>query len=72
MQFTDGGFVAHRVTLEGRQSRFSIWVNPLGILSDAERIVAADRPGTNTFNQLLNGQLDCAINGYQQKESLND
>lgn len=36
-EFTNGGFVAHKVYLAGMKSKFSIWVNQYGILTDAER-----------------------------------
>lgn len=42
MKFSDGSFVAHKVSLGGRKSRFSIWYSPLGFLRDAARI---DRRG---------------------------
>lgn len=36
-QFTNGGFVVHKLYLDGMESKFSIWVNRYGILTDAER-----------------------------------
>jgi hypothetical protein len=42
-RFTDGGFVVHRLNLDGMKSRFSIWVSAQGILQDAERFDAKDR-----------------------------
>lgn len=36
-EFMTGGFVAHKVYLAGMKSKFSIWVNRYGILTDAER-----------------------------------
>lgn len=35
--FSDGGFVAHRVFLDGMTSKFSVWVDRFGRLQDAER-----------------------------------
>lgn len=41
-EFMNGGFVAHKVFLDGMDSKFSIWVSPLGALIDAQRF---DRNG---------------------------
>lgn len=41
-RFINGGFVVHKLHLDGMASRFSIWVSAQGILQDAERI---DRTG---------------------------
>lgn len=42
-RFTDGGFVVHKLYLDGMASKFSAWVGKYGNLQDAERIDARGR-----------------------------
>lgn len=36
-RFNDGGFVVHRLFINGMSSKFSVWVDRFGKLQDAER-----------------------------------
>jgi hypothetical protein len=42
-KFTQGGFVAHKMTVQGSPCLFSAWFTPEGVLVDAERIDRAGR-----------------------------
>lgn len=55
--FSDGSFVAHRVTLIGSVRRYSIWFKADGTLADAQAIdhtnrATTIRPGTPTWTGL--------------------
>lgn len=42
-KFTSGGFVAHKIHLDGYASTFSAWVGPCENLRDAYRVDASGR-----------------------------
>jgi hypothetical protein len=57
-RFTDGGFVVHKLHLDGMASKFSIWISPQGILLDAERIDSRGRAYPVKRNSMAWARLD--------------
>ena len=57
-RFIDGGFVVHKLYLDGIKSRFSIWVSAQGVLQDAERFDANGRAYRVKRNSYSWGRLD--------------
>ena len=51
-QFSDGGFVAHRVTrAQWPKARFSVWFDAAGKILDAEALYGHERSRNATFAQ---------------------
>ena len=57
-RFTNGGFVVHKLYLDGMASKFSAWVGKYGNLQDAERIDARGRAYPVTRNSKAWARLD--------------
>ena len=57
-QFTNGGFVVHKLYLDGMASKFSAWVGKHGNLQDAERIDAGGRAYPVARNSMAWARLD--------------
>lgn len=69
-----GGFVAHRYTVPGCASRFSVWFNRDGFAIDAERFdargrsypVKADSPAWRYIERHKVAGIDCAVKAYEE------
>lgn len=56
--FAGGGFVVHKLYLDGMVSRFSAWVDRFGNLQDAERLDARGRTYPVARNSMAWARLD--------------